>query len=395
MVVKSQRTKHKVQSTLPKVNKISKLRLADIIVVGGGVIGLTIARALAKRGAGDVVLIEKDQPGLEASWAAGGILGPQAEADQTDDFFRLGCASRDLYPSFADSLKEETGMDVELDKTGTLYLGFTADDEQEMRQRYEWQTSEGLPVEWLSRGEARKLEPIISRKTRCALRFPNDWQVENRRLVEALVKANEKLGVRLITECEVKALHTETGRVTGVESSTGSISAPVVVLAAGAWTSLIQSTGTPLPKIDVEPVRGQMLSFETQPPIAQHVLYSSLGYLVPRRDGHILAGSTTEFVGFDKDVTIDGVSEIREMAVEIAPLLDDSPLVDSWSGLRPCAQDGLPVLGPHEEVEGLFYATGHYRNGILLAPITGESIADIVTGVPMSPLFAVFSPNRF
>ncbi|PYS59877.1 MAG: hypothetical protein DMF76_15260, partial [Acidobacteria bacterium] len=129
MVVKSQRTKHKVQSTLPKVNKISKLRLADIIIVGGGVIGLTIARALAKRGAGDVVLIEKDQPGLEASWAAGGILGPQAEADQTDDFFRLGCASRDLYPSFADSLKEETGMDVELDKTGTLYLGFTADDE--------------------------------------------------------------------------------------------------------------------------------------------------------------------------------------------------------------------------------------------------------------------------
>jgi len=227
------------------------------------------------------------------------------------------------------------------------------------------------------------------------LRFPNDWQVENRRLAEALVRANERLGVRLITECEVKALRAEDGRVTGVESSSGSISAPVVVLAAGAWTSLIQSTGTPLPKIDVEPVRGQMLCFETQPPISQHVLYSSWGYLVPRRDGRLLAGSTTEFVGFDKDVTIDGVSEIKAMALEIAPVLDDSPLVDSWSGLRPCAQDGLPVLGPHEEVEGLFYATAHYRNGILLAPITGELIADIVTGVPTSPLFAAFSPNRF
>ncbi len=186
------------------VNELSELRVADVVIVGGGVIGLTIARALAKRGARDVVLIEKDQPGLEASWAAGGILGPQAEADQIDEFFRLACASRDLFPSFADSLKEETGMDVELDKTGTLYLAFTAEDEHELRQRYEWQASEGLPVEWLSRGEARKLEPSISRKTRCALRFPNDWQVENRRLAEALVRANERLGVRLITECEVR-----------------------------------------------------------------------------------------------------------------------------------------------------------------------------------------------
>src|SRR5947209_10405160 len=147
------------------VNELSELRVADVVIVGGGVIGLTIARALAKRGAGDVVLIEKNHPGLEASWAAGGILGPQAEADQIDDFFRLSCASRDLYPSFADSLKEETGMDVELDKTGTLYLGLPADDERELRQRYEWQTSEGLPVEWLNRGEARKAEPIISRET--------------------------------------------------------------------------------------------------------------------------------------------------------------------------------------------------------------------------------------
>ena len=377
------------------MNEFSELSVADVVIVGGGVIGLTIARALAKRGARDVVLIEKEHPGLEASWAAAGILGPQAEADEIDDFFQLACASRDLYPAFADSLKEETGMDVELDKTGTLYLAFTADEERELRQRYEWQTSEDLPVEWLSRGEARRLEPSVSRKARCALRFPNDWQVENRRLIEALVVANGKLGVRLITECEVKALRAEDGRVTGVESSSGSISAPVVVLAAGAWTSLIQSTGTPLPKIKIEPVRGQMLCYETQPPIAQHVLYSPLGYLAPRRDGRVLAGSTEEFVGFDKDVTIDGVGEIMAIAVEIAPALDDSPLVDSWSGLRPCAQDGLPVLGPHEEVEGLLYATAHFRNGILLAPITGELIADIVTGVPTSPLFDAFSPNRF
>ncbi len=363
---------------------------AEVIIVGGGIIGLAIARELAKRGIPDVMLIEKNRPGREASWAAGGILGPQAETDRMDDFFRLA-----MYPSFADSLREETGIDVELDQTGTLYLGLTAEDEFELRRRYEWQANQDLRVEWLSGDEARRIEPTISAKTRCALRFLKDWQVENRRLVEALLRANEKLGVRLITECEVKALRGEEGRVTGVESSSGSISAPVVVLAAGAWTSFIQSSATALPEIAVEPVRGQMLCFEALPPIAQHVLYSSRGYLVPRRDGRILAGSTTEHAGFDKRTTDEGIDAIKSMAFEIAPALANLPLIDSWAGFRPRAADDLPVLGPCKEIDGLLYATGHYRNGILLAPITGKLIADIMTGVPTSPLFAAFSPNRF
>src|SRR5437660_1508978 len=321
-------------------------KTAEVIIVGGGIIGLAIARELAKRGTPDVILIEKNRPGREASWAAGGILGPQAETNQTDDFFRLASASRDMYPLFAGSLKEETGIDVELDQTGTLYLGFTEEDEYELRRRYEWQASEALSVEWLSGDEARRLEPSISPKTRCALRFLNDWQVDNRRLVEALLSANEKLGVRLITECEVNALRTEEGRVTGVERSSGPIDAPVVVLAAGAWTSVIQSSGAALPEIAVEPVRGQMLCFEARPPIAQHVLYSSRGYLVPRRDGRILAGSTSEHAGFDKRITDEGIEAIKSMAFEIAPALANLPLIDSWAGFRPRAADNLPVLGP-------------------------------------------------
>src|SRR5439155_25937153 len=162
---------------------------ADVVIIGGGVIGLTIARALAQRGVRELMLIERGRPGAEASWAAGGILAPQVEADNQDDFFRLACASRDLYPEFSESLKEETGVDVELDTTGTLCLGFTQKDEAELRHRYEWQQSEGLEIEWLHGDEARGLGLCFSAEVRLALRFLRDFQIENRRLLDALVRA--------------------------------------------------------------------------------------------------------------------------------------------------------------------------------------------------------------
>src|SRR5258707_8547016 len=158
---------------------------ADVVIVGGGVIGLAIARALRQRGIREVVLIERGQLGAEASWAAGGILGPQIESDRADDFFQLACASRDLYPAFANALYEESGTDVELDATGTLYLAFTEEDEKELRRRLVWQTQAGLSVELLNAHETRALEPCISAKVRCALRFSNDVQIENRKLLEA------------------------------------------------------------------------------------------------------------------------------------------------------------------------------------------------------------------
>ncbi len=367
---------------------------ADVVIVGGGVIGLTIARALRQRGVRDVTLIERGRLGAEASWAAGGILGPQIEADQTDDFFQLACASRDLYPAFATALRAETGVDVELDTSGTLYLGFSQKDENELWRRFEWQKHAGLSVELLNAGEARALEPCISAKVCCALRFPNDIQVENRKLVEALATANEKLGVRLSTDCEVRALRIEQARVCAVETSRGVVSAPIVVLAAGAWTSFINLPGASMPAIEIEPVRGQMLCFEARPQIARHVIYSSCGYLVPRRDGRVLAGSTAERAGFDKRVTDEGINQIKGMAFEIVPALARLPLLTSWAGFRPCAADDLPVLGPCAGIEGLFYATGHYRNGILLAPITGELIAKAIVNGESASLLKSFSPDR-
>src|ERR1051325_549795 len=204
--------------------------LHEIVIVGGGVIGLTVARALALRGVRDVCLVERGNLGTEASWAAAGMLLPQVEADAHDDFFDLACRSRDLYPRFAAALREETGIDVELDTTGTLYLALTEPDHEEIQKRYEWQTRAGLSVERLSGAEARELEPCISESTLGALRFPKDIQVENRRLLSALANSVKKLGVTIVTQTPVDSLLVEGNRVHGVHTSRGKIGCAAVVI---------------------------------------------------------------------------------------------------------------------------------------------------------------------
>ena len=366
---------------------------ADVAIIGGGVIGLAIARALGLRGVRDVLIVERSSLGAEASSAAAGMLAPQAEADSADDFFQLCCQSRDLYPAFAQSLNEETGIDIELETSGTLYLAFTEEDERELEKRYEWQTRAGLEVEKLSGDMAKLLEPSISNGVRAALRFPLDTQVENRRLISALATANEALGVNVLTGVSVDSLNIKQHRVTGIETSRGFVACEKVVIACGAWTSQVINEALPNPRI--EPVRGQMVSFEATPQIARHVIYSPRGYVVPRRQGRLLAGSTTEHAGFDKRVTAAGVQSIVNSALEITPAIAALPLTSTWAGLRPRAADGLPVLGPCAEIAGVFYATGHYRNGILLTPVTAELLARAIVDEEVSPPLQIFSPDRF
>ena len=364
---------------------------ADVVIVGGGVIGLTIARALALRGVRDVCLIERAGLGSEASFAAAGMLAPQVEADGHNDFFALACRSRDLYPSFAADLREETGIDVELDTTGTLYLALNEHDQAEIEKRYYWQTQAGLPVEFFSATAAREIEPCISNLTHGALRFPKDIQVENRRLLSALANTTSKLGVTTITETNVESLIKNGRRATGVQTNRGAISCSTVVIAAGTWSSFIQHA----PVAPIEPVRGQMVCLEAKPQLTRHVIFSPRGYIVPRHDGRLLAGSTSEHVGFAKSVTAGGISSILANAQEISPNIADLPIADLWSGLRPCSSDGLPVLGPCDEIDGLFYATGHYRNGILLAPVTGELMSTAIIEGVTSPLLTPFRADRF
>ncbi len=370
--------------------------LADALIVGGGVIGLAVARSLHACGIGEITLVERAEPGAEASAAAGGMLAVQAEANRADAFFRLASASRDLYPAWAESLLEETGIDIELDRTGTLYLAFTDEDEAELERRFRWQSAAGLPVERLSARGILELEPCISPEVRGALRFPLDVQVENRRLIASLASSLAKRGVRQLTNTPVESLIIEHGRITGIKTAKHTIHAPLVIIASGAWASFLTATDKRVPPVGIEPVRGQMLCFESGARRPRHVLYSPRGYIVPRLDGRLLAGSTTEQAGFEKRVTGSGIHTITTNALEIARrTIAEASLVDAWAGLRPRAEDGLPVIGACAEVHGLFYATGHYRNGILLAPATAELLAaQVSTGIAPALLDA-FSPDRF
>ncbi|MFL6231325.1 MAG: glycine oxidase ThiO [Pyrinomonadaceae bacterium] len=402
--------------------------MADAVVLGGGVAGLAVARELALRGA-RTTLVERGQLGAEASWAAAGMLAPQIEADGRDDFFDFACESRDAYPAFADALLAETGIDIELDCTGTLHLAFTEEDERENERRYEWQHRAGLIVERLTAEEVCEIEPRLSPRVRSALRFARAWQVENRRLCAALARSARRGGVEILEGTEARSVVTARGRVAGVETARGRIDAGAVVVACGAWSSLLPCVedGAPTRATDtqgaeaheradsspadashtddanalraprIEPVRGQILCFAMNDAerLTRHVVYSPSGYIVPRRDGRLLAGTTVERAGFDKSVTDEGRRAIRAYATEIAPAVAGLELTDEWAGLRPRAADDLPVLGASAEIEHLFYATGHYRNGILLAPLTGTLVADLVmTGETPAPL-APFSPARF
>ena len=372
------------------------MHTSDVIIIGGGVIGLSLARALAHRGVRDICLIEKTELGTEASFAAAGMLAPQVEADSNDEFFKLACRSRDMYVDFAAALMEETDVNVELDTTGTLYLALNEDDERACEERYAWQSHAGLSVEKLDASQVRSVEPCVNPDVRRALFFPHDIQVENRRLVSALANSVNKLGVKILTHTRCDEITVDQNKVGGVNTSKGFFAGNTVVLAAGCWSGSIRVGNNRDPvQMQMEPVRGQMVCLEAKPQLTRHVIYSHRGYIVPKHDGRLLAGSTSEPETFVKQTTAGGISSILENATEISPQISNLPIVDLWAGLRPKAGDGLPVLGPCGEIDGLHYATGHYRNGILLAPITGELIAEEILKPGRSTSLSSFSPDRF
>lgn len=367
---------------------------SEILIVGGGVIGLSVARQLRKAGVRDIAILERGTLGCEASSAAAGMLAPHAEADSADIFFDLCRESVSLYPEFAGHLTDETGIDAELDKTGTLYLALEEKDVPVLKERYTWQAEAGLAVEKLSRRDVLALEPQVSRSCEFGLLFPNDWQVENRSLLNALRRFVEINDISIHEGATADKLIIENGDVTGVISGSRRYLANTTILTTGAWTSLIKFGGARAP-FDVKPIRGQMICYRPEQPLFSHVIYSSRGYIVPRADGRVLAGATVEDVGFDKDVTEAGVGSLRSTATEIAPILADAAIVDKWAGLRPFVSDGLPVIGPIPPYRNLVVATGHYRNGILLAPLTAKLVTGYVINAAASPYLDAFGIGRF
>lgn len=348
----------------------------DVIVVGGGIIGLSIAWFLAKSKVA-VTVLERGEPGREASWAAAGMLAPQGES-QAGAFLDLCLKGLDLYPDFADRLRQETGVDVEYRAEGALRVALDDAEAEELQRWYDGQQRAGLPVVWLGPEEARRREPHLSPDVRAAVYIPRDHQVENRRMILALLLAAGRAGARIEAGVEAVGVVVEKGRAVGVETPSGRLKAGAIVNAAGCWAGLLGGVEASL-RPPVRPVRGQMFDLAMDPaaPFRCVVFSSRTAYLVPRYDGRLLVGATVEEAGYRKAVTAEGLQGLLARALHIAPVVRDYPFLSAWAGLRPGTPDGLPILGP-TPVEGLLLATGHYRNGILLAPITAQIIGDLI-----------------
>ena len=371
-------------------------RFPDVIVVGGGVVGCAIAYCLAREGVrADVV--ERGEIGGEASGAAAGMLAPLAEVEDAGPFRELCLESLRMFPALAATLREETGIDIEYLTSGILRVALDDAEERCLRDLADCSTClpagrHCLPLHWLNPDDLRAFEPGLSPDVRGGVYSPEEHQVNADRLTQALARAAAIHGATLRRNLRISGLLMRNCRVTGVRTPDGDLAAGHVVLAAGPWTGrLAVSLGVDLP---VFPVRGQMLALPSRR-APRHILWGSAGYLVPKANGLVFAGATVERVGFRRRTTAAGLRGLAAMASTLAPRVGVFAPVDSWAGLRPGSADGLPLLGPLPGWEGVSVATGHYRNGILLSPVTGRLMARaIIDGSPDGALNP-FSPARF
>jgi glycine oxidase len=346
----------------------------DAIVVGGGIIGCSIALRLADSGF-QTTIIERGTIGCEASRAAAGMLSPQASAYGSGAFFDLCMQSLQLYPGLVQRVHELSGIDPEYQGTGTICVALGREEQADIDKWCGWQIDRGLRVEKLSVTDLRDIEPSVSEEAVGGVKIPGDHQIENRRLMDAMDVAVRRAGVEVVEGRPVDSLLIREGRAAGVISGGQALASGTVILAAGAWSGpLAQDAGLDIPII---PARGQMLAVRAERLPFAHVIHAGHCYLVPRRDNRIVIGSTIEYAGFKKATTVGGLHSLLEAAIELVPSMKDLDIVESWSGLRPDTPDHLPVIGSCG-LENLYVATGHFRNGILLAPITAELILKCV-----------------
>jgi glycine oxidase len=363
------------------------------IVIGGGIIGCSVAWRLAAEGVATTVL-ERGRVGQEASWAAAGMIAPQAEAEGPGPFFDFCMKARDAFDAIVDRLVRDGGIDPEYDRAGILYVALDADERAQLERRARWQRSVGATLEELSGAEARRVEPMLSPETVYAIHMPTNRRTDNRKLTQAYAAAARKAGAEFVEGARVEGLALRGDRAIGVLMDGGStLEADVVVNAAGAWAGEIR--GLEADRMKLHPVRGQIVCFEVAPGTIGPALFSLRGYVVPRRDGRLLAGSTMEEAGYNKSVTLAGLDKIAHGAAAIVPTLGAAAFREAWAGLRPATRDLMPVLGFSPSVSNVLWAAGHFRSGILLSAITGEIIADLVHGRRPAVELGAFSAARF
>ena len=368
--------------------------MEDIVIVGGGTIGLATGFELVRQGT-PTTIVERGPAGRGTSWQAAGMLAPDAEIQFEElELYDLSRESLRRWPDFAQDVEAASGQDVDYRDDGTLIVADDRDAAEKVRRLYEFQREQGLAVEWLTGEEAREIEPFVAPRLAAAIYAPSDHQVDNRRLVDALRTAFEAEGGTLREHTPVEAVVPDAERPAVVTEDGARIEASQVVVAAGVWSRDLDGLA-PDAQPPVRPVKGQMIQLRMEIPFdLQHVVRGPDAYLAPKSNGRLVIGATSEEMGFDTDVTAGGLYDLLEGAWEVVPGIYDLPVDETWAGLRPATRDHAPILG-QSAAPGVVMATGHYRHGILLTPVTAQEIARLVRTGETSDWLAPFSPTRF
>ncbi|GIM44799.1 glycine oxidase ThiO [Collibacillus ludicampi] len=363
---------------------------ADVIIIGGGVIGSAIAYFLAKEGVKPLV-IEKRKAG-QATCAAGGMLGAQVEMSEPGPLFDLAVKSRSLFSQIQEELYEISKVDIELNRTGMLRIAVSEEDRNELLGRIPWQTKAGYRAIWLEDKDLRQECGDFISSTYGALFLPDDYQVRSPRYLRALIEAAVVLGATFVEETEVIGFVCEGERICGVKTLNGEYYADQVVIATGAWSGLLASyLGIEIP---VYPQKGQSIFVDTTPHVSEYTIYTHGTYIIPKANGQTYIGATAEKAGFDSRPTLQNIERLTTSATRLMPALSRSFFAGTITGFRPASHDGLPYIGRLPQYEGLYAATGHWRNGILLSAITGQSMAELLLNRATSISLAPFSPER-
>lgn len=361
-----------------------------VVIVGGGVIGSAIAYYLTDAGA-EAVIVERGELAGEASGAAAGLLIPPDRAAAPGPFRDICVASLALYHPVIETVQRESGIDVQCMASGMLVLAQTPERVPMLKAHARWQAKHGVPTKWVEGDELRALEPGLSAQVLGASFSRGELNVDPGRVTRAFAFAAKAGGADLRTQTMLTGFHGRGSRITGVSTNVGEISADCVVLAAGPWTEVLSlRLGA---KVPTPPMRGQMIAYNSTE--IRHAIWGEDGYLVPKAGGLLYAGATVEDVGFRKRTTPRALAALRRMATALVPSLRTVKVASEWAGLRPGSPDDLPIIGQLPGRENVYVASGHFRNGILLAPITGKLMSQLIlngrTEMPLAP----FSPARF
>jgi glycine oxidase len=366
------------------------MKTFDVAIAGGGLIGAAIAFELARAGL-QVALFDRHELGEGSSWAAAGILSPAPENAGMISIVPLGRASLQLYPEFVATVEEISDQNAGYRARGTLEALFSTDAQEKLSTIIALHHGLGLKAEPVSAADAREMEPALSSEVEAAVFRPDEACVDNRALTKAVLTAAEHSGAKTFAGSTVQSIARNGRRCDGFVVDGEIVHSRWTVIAAGCCSAEIEGAAQYAP---VRPAKGQMIALRAKDLSIERVLWSDDVYLVPRNNGKILAGATVEYVGFDKKVTVGAVQKIITAALQLAPALADAQMEETWAGLRPDSPDHLPIIGP-TDLDGLLIATGHFRSGILLAPITAKLIREWVTTQNVNQDWTRFSPMRF